>query len=106
MNKRISASVLSVFLLTSCAGAVLTHTPIPQSDGSRVYSVYTVYGLVDGDRMGALKVINREARRVCSGDYEVIQEHEHDRITAWGAKNGQTDLTHVVKCIGVSTQKS
>lgn len=106
MSKRISAGIFSMFALASCAGGVLTHTPIPQADGSRVYSVYTVYGLVDGDRNGALKSIDREARRVCSGDYEVIQEHEHDRITTWGAKNGQTDLTHVVKCTGVSTQKS
>ncbi len=84
--------------LCSCAGAVLTYTPAETPDGSRGYHLYTVYGGLDGTREQASAVLDREAKRLCGGEFATVNEEEHDRLTRWGSKNGQIDYLRLIKC--------
>ncbi|MDH4100625.1 MAG: hypothetical protein OEV28_08620 [Nitrospirota bacterium] len=98
MLPRLSVLLLFISTLCACAGAALTYTPTETSDGSRGYHLYTVYGGLDGTREQASAVLDREATRLCKGEFVTINEEEHDRLTRWGSKNGQIDYLRLVKC--------
>lgn len=86
-------------LLAGCAGAVTNHTPMATTDGSIAYSVHTVYGGLDGNREQANAVLDSEARRVCAGPYvQLAPPQSIAKRTAWGAGNGQHDLTWRIRC--------
>ncbi len=73
-------------------------TPAQLADGARGYNLRTVYGGLDGTKEQASKVLDDEAKRLCGGEFTTLKEEEHDRLTAWGAKNGQIDYLRQVRC--------
>lgn len=77
---------------------VLRYTPVSTTDGSRGYNLFTVYGGLDGNKTAASAVLDKEAKRLCADDFITIKEEEHERLTAWGAKNGQIDYLREIRC--------
>ena len=98
-NKFKFSLIASCVTLSSCAGAVLNYTPINTLNGKSGYSIYTVYGGIDGSKKAASEVLDREAGRLCNNKFVVIKEEEHARRTRWGAKNGQIDYIKQVQCM-------
>lgn len=96
---RLSLILMASLSLSACSGAVREVRPLPSADGSRQFQVYTVFGLVDGDRAGAEQVLGREAEHACGGGFEVVQSDAIARTTIWGAENGQVDLFWQVRCL-------
>lgn len=96
--KRLYISLLAVSLLSACAGALVQSTPLPAAAGARGFTIYTVYGGVDGTRSAASAVLDKEAARVCGGRFRTVSEQHIERRTAWGAKNGQVDYHREVHC--------
>lgn len=86
------------FALTACASPVLHVTPLPASAGVRGFTLYTVYGTLDGTRETASQTLDRDARRLCGGNFEKVRDIETARRTAWGATNGQIDFYREVHC--------
>lgn len=94
-----SISIFSAVFLAGCAGSVLNYSPINTSNGKSGYSIYTVYGGVDGSKKAASEVLDREAGRLCNNKFVLIKEEEHARRTRWGAKNGQIDYIKQFQCM-------
>lgn len=96
---RLLLCILIAAMATGCAGLVMEYTPMSTEDGSQAYAIRTVYGLVDGNKEQAVRAVDREATRLCDGDYNLVSEEEHPRETNWGARNGQIDLVWQVSCV-------
>ena len=73
-------------------------TPKSPASGPAGYNIFTVYGGLDGTKAQASAVLDREAKRLCGGAFVTVKEEEHERLTAWGVKNGQIDYLRQVRC--------
>lgn len=80
---------------------VMEYAPLRRDDGARGYSIRTVYGVLNGDKAGAEAKLDKEARRLCAGDYHRETEEEHPRLMRIGSRpNGEVDLVWAVACKG------
>lgn len=96
--KVLTVATFTAASLAGCAPMEFNYSPMADQGGRRVYALKTTYGGPDGDIKAARELLGRKAKQICEGPYDRIRETQNARRTAWGSKNGQTNLLSEVRC--------
>ncbi|MGH8684567.1 MAG: hypothetical protein ACREUM_04365 [Nitrosospira sp.] len=83
--------------LAGCGSMLTDSTPIRTEDGSRVYSITSLYGGEPGSREQATKSMDIDARNLCMSGYTLISEEAHPIMDASGGVRSSR-LVWEVKC--------
>lgn len=84
-------------LLAGCGSMLSDSTPIRTEDGSKVYSIMSLYGGESGSREQAAKSLDIEARNLCMSGYTLMSEETRPMIDADGGVRSSR-LIWEVKC--------
>jgi hypothetical protein len=84
-------------VLAGCSSMPSDSTPIRTEDGSRIYSITSLYDGEPGSREQAVKSMNIDARNLCMAGYTLISEEARPLMDANGGVRSSR-LIWEVKC--------
>jgi hypothetical protein len=64
----------AIVLLTGCASTADDYKPVSAQDGSRVYSITSLYDGGEGARGQAIQWLDINARNLCLSEYTLLSE--------------------------------